>query len=129
MNITLTPEQERYIQFQLEEGKYSSVEQLISEALQLLEERNRAREEKPLETLQQKRARGQLTGGDVAFAKLQEKIHLMSESEVILANANPSRDISQKVQELFKQTQALPGVQDITEEDISTEIEAYRRGE
>ena len=54
MNITLTPEQERYIQLQLEEGKYNSVEQLISEALQLLEERNRALEEKRLEELRQK---------------------------------------------------------------------------
>jgi Uncharacterised protein family (UPF0156). len=38
MNITLTTEQEKYVQSQLEEGKYNSVEQLISQALQLLEE-------------------------------------------------------------------------------------------
>lgn len=136
MNITLTPEQEKYVQLQLEGGKYNSVEQLISEALQLLEERNRALEEKRLEELKQKIdsgteqiARGQVTGGEVAFAQLQEKVRLISESEVILYDDNPRKQISQRVQELFKQTQALPGVQDITEEDISAEIEAYRRGE
>lgn len=136
MNITLTPEQEKYIQLKLEEGKYKSVEQLISEALQLLEERNRTLEQKRLEELRQKIASGteqidrvQVTDGEEAFAQLQEKIRLISESEVILANDNPRREISQRVQELFKRTQAIPGVQDITEEDISAEIEAYRRGE
>lgn len=88
MNITLTPEQEKYIQLQLEEGKYNSVEQLISEALQLLEERNRALEERRLEELRLKIAsgteqiaRGQVTDGEVVFARLQEKIRLISESE------------------------------------------------
>jgi antitoxin ParD1/3/4 len=136
MNITLTPEQEKYIQSQLKEGKYNSVEQLISEALQLLEERNRTLEQKGFEELKLKItsgtesiARGQVTDGEVAFAQLQEKIRLISESEVILTDDNPRREISKRVQELFKQTQALPGVQDITEEDIIAEIEAYRRGE
>lgn len=129
MNITLTPEQEKYIQSQLKDGKYNSVEQLISEALQLLEERDRALAEKRLEEPRQKILIGQVTDGEVAFAQLQEKIRLISESEVILTDDNPRREISQRVQELFKQTQALPGVQDITEEDISAEIEAYRREE
>ena len=129
MNITLTLEQEKYIQSQLEEGKYNSVEQLISEALQLLEERNRALAEKCLEEPRQKIPIGQVTNGEVAFAQLQEKIRLISESEVILTDDNLRREISQRVQELFKRTQTLPGVQDITEEDISAEIEAYRRGE
>lgn len=88
MNITLTPEQKKYIQLQLEEGKYNSVEQLISEALQLLEERNRALEQKRLEELRLKIAsgteqidRGQVTDGEVVFARLQEKIRLISESK------------------------------------------------
>lgn len=88
MNITLTPEQEKYIQLQLEEGKYNSIEQLISEALQLLEERNCALEQKRLEELRLKIAsgteqiaRGQVTDGEVVFARLQEKIRLISESE------------------------------------------------
>lgn len=88
MNISLTPAQEKYVQLQLEGGKYNSVEQLISEALQLLEERNRALEQKRLEELRLKIAsgteqiaRGQVTDGEVVFARLEEKIRLISESE------------------------------------------------
>ena len=88
MNITFTPEQTKYIQFQIEEGKYNSVEQLISEALQLLEERNSALEQKRLEELRRKIAsgteqiaRGQVTDGELVFARLQEKIRLISESK------------------------------------------------
>ncbi len=48
---------------------------------------------------------------------------------IILAEDNPRAAISKKVRDLFEQTQAIPGVQDITEEEIAAEIEAYRRGE
>ena len=41
MNITLTPEKETFIQSQVEQGKYETVEQLLSEALRLLEECDR----------------------------------------------------------------------------------------
>ncbi len=50
--------------------------------------------------------------------------------EVIIWTENNERaEISQKVRDLFDQTQAIPGVQEITEEEIAAEIEAYRRGE
>ncbi len=48
---------------------------------------------------------------------------------IILSDDNPRDEISQKFKDLFDKTQALPGVQDITEEEIVAEIEAYRRGE
>jgi antitoxin ParD1/3/4 len=89
MNITLTPEQEQYVRSQLEGGKYNSVEQLISKALQLLEEQNRASEQKRLEELRLKIAsgteqiaRGQVTDGEVVFARLQEKVRSYSDSEL-----------------------------------------------
>lgn len=41
MNISLTPQQERLIQEKLKSGKYSTVDRVIDEALQLLEERDR----------------------------------------------------------------------------------------
>ncbi|MBW4601278.1 MAG: hypothetical protein KME29_17310 [Calothrix sp. FI2-JRJ7] len=47
----------------------------------------------------------------------------------ILAKENPRAEISQKVRNLFDKTQEIPGIQDITEEEITAEIEAYRRGE
>ena len=54
MNVTLTPEQENYVRSQLQGGNYNSVQELISEALQLLEERNRAFKQKRLVELRQK---------------------------------------------------------------------------
>jgi antitoxin ParD1/3/4 len=81
MNLVLKVEIEKLIESQLNSGKYETAEEVLWEALRLLEERNRR------------------------------------------------EAISQKVKDLFDRTQALPGVADITEEEIAAEIEAYRRGE
>jgi putative addiction module CopG family antidote len=43
MNIILKPEQEQFIQEEIKNGRYETVEQVISEALKLLEEYNRQR--------------------------------------------------------------------------------------
>jgi antitoxin ParD1/3/4 len=88
MNVTLTPEQENYVRSQLQGGNYDSVQELISEALQLLEEKTRLLKQKRLAELRQKIAsgseqidRGQVTDGEVVFTRLQEKIRSISESE------------------------------------------------
>ncbi|OKH51928.1 hypothetical protein NIES2101_16740 [Calothrix sp. HK-06] len=47
----------------------------------------------------------------------------------ISAEDNSRTEISQKFRNLFDKTQEIPGVQEITEEEIAAEIEAYRRGE
>ena len=50
--------------------------------------------------------------------------------EVIIWTENNERaEISKKVMDLFDLTQKIPGVQEIIEEEIAAEIEAYRRGE
>lgn len=49
--------------------------------------------------------------------------------EVIILAEDSKRAISEELRDLFDRTQALPGVQDITEDEIAAEIEAYRRGE
>ncbi len=49
--------------------------------------------------------------------------------EVIILAEDSDRAISEKLRNLFDKTQALPEVQDITEDEIAAEIEAYRRGE
>ena len=54
---------------------------------------------------------------------------LLKDALLILADKQNRQTLSQKVKELFDKTQSLPSVQDITEEDIAAEIEAYRRGE
>ena len=48
---------------------------------------------------------------------------------VILTESNEISSVSQKFRELFRETQALSGSSEITEEDIAQEIEAYRQGE
>ena len=87
MNVTLTPEQENYVQSQLEGGNYDSIQELISEALQLLEERNRVLKQQRLVELRQKIAsgteqiaQGKVTEGELVFGRLQEKIRSISES-------------------------------------------------
>ncbi|PSB29972.1 hypothetical protein [Chlorogloea sp. CCALA 695] len=49
--------------------------------------------------------------------------------EVIILAADSKRAISEELRDLFDRTQALPGVQDIREDEIAAEIEAYGRGE
>lgn len=46
----------------------------------------------------------------------------------ILSERNSRRIIARKVNDLFAKTQAIPGVQEITEEEIAVEIEAYLGG-
>lgn len=81
MNISLTAEQEKFIQSQLESGNYSSAEQVIAQALQLLEERQQEETERQLAELRQKIAsgteqiaRGQVTDGEIVFTILRDKI-------------------------------------------------------
>jgi antitoxin ParD1/3/4 len=82
MKIDLKPEQEQFVRSQIEKGKYETVEQLISEALKLLEERQLISDESRLEELRQKIAvgteqiaNGQITDGEEVFAALQNKIY------------------------------------------------------
>jgi antitoxin ParD1/3/4 len=42
MSISLTPDQERFIQTKLQSGKYRSVEEILEMALRLLDEYDRA---------------------------------------------------------------------------------------
>lgn len=55
-------------------------------------------------------------------AVLKEALRLLSER-----NSRPI--VARKVKDLFDKTQAIQEVQEITEEEIAAEIEAYRRGE
>ena len=87
MNISLTLEQEKFIQEKIKSGRYETVEQAIAQALQLLEERDRALDERQLEELRQKIAsaneqiaRGQVTDGEVVFDRFREKIRRIAES-------------------------------------------------
>ncbi|MFM7405225.1 MAG: type II toxin-antitoxin system ParD family antitoxin [Cuspidothrix sp.] len=86
MNISLQPEQEQLIQAKLQTGKYENAYQVIVAALQLLEERDKHYEQWLEETRKkvavgiEQANMGQLTDGDVAFAKLREKLATKGES-------------------------------------------------
>lgn len=54
---------------------------------------------------------------------------LLKEALINLLERKKHQSLSKKVNNLFSQTQSLANEQEITEEDIITEIEAYRRGE
>ncbi|WP_334311920.1 ribbon-helix-helix domain-containing protein [Aphanizomenon sp. CS-733/32] len=86
MNISLQPEQEQLIQAKLQTGKYENAYQVIVAALQLLEERDKHYEQwldetrKKVDVGIEQANRRQLTNGDVAFAKLREKLAKKGES-------------------------------------------------
>ncbi|MHC5738418.1 type II toxin-antitoxin system ParD family antitoxin [Nostoc sp.] len=81
MYIQIKPELEQFIQAQLASGRFTNADDVINEAFKLLQER-----EQRLEELRQKIAvgteqiaKGEVTDGEVVFARLQEKIRLIAE--------------------------------------------------
>ncbi|UKO99876.1 type II toxin-antitoxin system ParD family antitoxin [Nostoc sp. UHCC 0870] len=81
MYIQITPELEQFIQAQLASGRFASADDVVNEAFKLLQEREqqikKLREEISLGTEQI--AAGQVTDGEVVFARLQEKIRQITE--------------------------------------------------
>ena len=81
MNITLSPEQEKFIQSQIARGNYQDDEQVIKEALTILEIINQENDQKRLEELRKKIAlgledvkQGNVTDGELVFERLQERL-------------------------------------------------------
>jgi antitoxin ParD1/3/4 len=81
MNVNLKPEYEQFIQTQIANGQFTSVDEVINEAVKWLELRVHR-----LEKLRQKIAlgteqiaNGQVTDGEIVFARLQEKIRSIGE--------------------------------------------------
>lgn len=88
MNISLIPEHEKFIQSQLKNGTYHSPDEVIREALQLLEDRHRAEVEMRVEELRKKIAigteqiaRGEVFDGEEVFRELEEEIRQAMESK------------------------------------------------
>jgi len=80
MEIGLTPQVEKFIQSQVESGKYSSVTQVILAGIKLLEERERIYKGR-FEELQREirigieaSERGEVVDGETVFRQLQEKL-------------------------------------------------------
>jgi antitoxin ParD1/3/4 len=81
MNVNLKPEYEQFIEAQIEAGQFTSVDEVINEAIKLLELRVQK-----LEALKTKVAlgtqqikEGRVTDGEIVFARLQDKIRIIAE--------------------------------------------------
>jgi antitoxin ParD1/3/4 len=78
MNVSLTPELERFVQSRVASGLYQTASEVVREGLRLLEEREQARETS-LEELRAKirrgieqADRGELLDGDAVFAEIRQ---------------------------------------------------------
>ena len=81
MKIQLTLEQEKFIQEKITSGEYVNAEEMVSEALKLLELReNKIKELKAKIAIGTEQiAQGKVTDGEVVFQRLQEKINRISQ--------------------------------------------------
>ncbi|MEH2177254.1 type II toxin-antitoxin system ParD family antitoxin [Nostoc sp.] len=81
MYIQIKPELEKFIQAQLASGRFTNVDDVINEAFKLLQEREQRFEElrQKIAVGTEQLAKGQVTEGEVVFARLQEKIRLIAE--------------------------------------------------
>lgn len=80
LNVSLTPELERFVESKVESGKYQSASEVIREGLRLLEEKDVSREA-ALEEVRRKIAigleqleRGEFVDGEEAIREILEKL-------------------------------------------------------
>lgn len=81
MNVNLKPEYEQFIQAQIASGQFTSVDEVINEAVKWLEVRVHRLEKLRLKIAlgTEQIANGQVTDGEIVFARLQEKIRSIAE--------------------------------------------------
>ena len=81
MNVSLTPELEKFVQKKVKAGRYNSASEVVREALRLLEDQEQARAsqlkefrsevDRRLSSLD----RGEVLDGEEVFAQLRKKSH------------------------------------------------------
>ncbi|MFM9265839.1 type II toxin-antitoxin system ParD family antitoxin [Tychonema sp. BBK16] len=71
----------------------------------------------------------QLIQSELDTGKYENVEAVLREALRLLSERNNRKLVASRVKNLFEKTQAIPGVQEITEEEIAAEIEAYRRGQ
>jgi len=80
VNISLTPELDRFLQSRVKSGRYQTTSEVVREALRLLERQEREREEAFLQLKAKLKKgaaqaeRGELLDGDEVFEELREMI-------------------------------------------------------
>ena len=86
MNIILSPQQEKFIQSQISQGKYTNIEEVIDSALKLLEKQDyeqwldetRQKVQVGLEQLE----KGEKIDGEIVIAQLKAKFQQMREENL-----------------------------------------------
>ncbi len=86
MNIILSPQQEKFIQSQISQGKYTNMEEVIDSALKLLEKQDyeqwldetRQKVQVGLEQLE----KGEKIDGEIVIAQLKAKFQQMREENL-----------------------------------------------
>lgn len=120
VTITLTNEQEKFLEEQIKTGKYKNYQELISKAFEAL-----VKQEKSQEILE-------IRGSESAQKLLNQKLEQLSRERVNNPNqtSDPQRqELAQEFTQLCKETQALHADRPLTDAEIQEEINAYRRGE
>jgi antitoxin ParD1/3/4 len=76
MNVSLTPELEKFVDDKVESGLYNNASEVIREGLRLLKENDEVRLKwrDSIERGWLQAQRGELVDGDVAFRRLDERI-------------------------------------------------------
>lgn len=76
MNVSLTPELERFVDAKVESGLYNNASEVVREGLRLLKEQDeiRRRWREQIEIGWQQAQRGELVDGDVAFRRIDARI-------------------------------------------------------
>jgi Arc/MetJ-type ribon-helix-helix transcriptional regulator len=120
LTITLTNEQEKFLEDQLKKGKYKTPQEVVSKAFEVF--------------LQQEKLETQLEiqGGESAQKLLAQKLEQWRKEREVnqYESVDSQREkVAQELRDLFDKTQAIPDIQNITDEEIKSEIDAYRRGE
>ncbi|MEG3439455.1 hypothetical protein V0288_20175 [Pannus brasiliensis CCIBt3594] len=98
-------------------GRYASADEVVAEAPELPRERERGEVA--------------IGSGESARDRLAARLErFRSERDRARERANDPirRELTRQLRELGERTRALPGIGEITEEEIAAEIEAYWRG-
>ncbi|GGA02665.1 type II toxin-antitoxin system ParD family antitoxin [Okeania sp. KiyG1] len=88
MNIILSPEQEKFIQSQINKGRYTNIQQAIDVALKLLEKQEQDYQEWLDETRAQVKVgleqleRGEKVDGEIVIAQLKQKFQRLREENL-----------------------------------------------
>ncbi len=89
VNISITPELDRFLQSRVESGRYQTTSEVVREALRLLERREQERDE-ALSQLKEKLERGagqadrgELIDGDEVFDELREMIEEHRRAKIV----------------------------------------------